>query len=117
MKKILEILQDGETGIRFNTDIDIEKNPELIAPLMCRLAMNMSFNLWGGNELSVLAIIRSLAIADLSLCVNREEMLEYLGNSSEMLCESMADARRQMAKRGVKIQVFPPNMAPCEIKS
>ena len=29
MKKILEVLQDGSGLLRFNTDIDVTKNPQM----------------------------------------------------------------------------------------
>ena len=75
MKKILEVLQYGEFDIRFNTDFDVMKNPQALEDLVPRLAMAMTTSLWGGNEMSVLAMIRSLCIADIGVSVNRKEML------------------------------------------
>ena len=59
MKKILEVLRYGENDIRFNTDIDPLKDPEIIHPTVTELAMAMMTTLWGGNEQAVLAMIRA----------------------------------------------------------
>ena len=65
MKKILEVLRYGENDIRFRTDIDPLKDPNVIHETVIELAMAMMTTLWGGNEQAVLAMIRALSIADL----------------------------------------------------
>ena len=42
MKKILEVLRYGENDIRFNTDIDPLKDPEIIHQTVTELAMALS---------------------------------------------------------------------------
>ena len=88
MKKILEVLQYGDTDIRFNTDIDVRKNPNAVMDILSRVAFAMTTSLWGGNEMSVLAMIRTLSIADLAVSVNREEMIHQLDETSAMLARS-----------------------------
>ena len=39
MKKILEVLQYGEFDIRFNTDIDVMKNPALAQHITIKSAL------------------------------------------------------------------------------
>ncbi len=73
MKKILEVLQDGDIDIRFNTDLDPVKHPNVIPNVITRTAFAMVTKLWGGNEAAVLAMIRALAIADLAVSVNRQK--------------------------------------------
>lgn len=115
MKKVLEILQYGDMDIRFDTDIKItEQN---ITDLLPKISFSMATRLWGGNEQAVLAIIRLLAIADLSLCSNREYMIRQMDEESEMLARSMQQARKQFEERGGKIIQFPPEVMPKDIKS
>ena len=112
MKKLLEVLQYGDHDIRFNTDIDVNKNPHIVEKIIPTLALTMATRLWGGNELSVLAMIRALIIADLGISVNREEMVEMMAQASEQLAHAMSEAREAMNRDGVKIQVFGPETAP-----
>ena len=117
MKKILEVLQYGDHDIRFNTDYDVKKNPEVVMDLIPKIAMAMSTPLWGGNERSVLAVIRSLTVADLGVSVNRKEMVRYLDSASKMVEQSMCEARREFERKGGKIQVFSPLIKPTGNKS
>ena len=112
MKKILEVLQYGETDIRFNTDINLPNNPLVIPEILAKVTAAMSMNLWGGNEMSVLAMIRLLAIADLSLSVNREEMLEQMGVESAVAAETFRRSIEEFNKSGSLIEVFPPSVKP-----
>ena len=115
MKKILEVLQYGENDIRFNTDV---KNVEREFPeLLTTISFNMATRLWGGNETAVLAMIRILAMADLSLSVNRKEMLRQLDLNSSLLAKSMQEARKDVEKRGGKILVVPPVGGSSKMKS
>lgn len=112
MKKILEVLQYGDHDIRFNTDYDVMKNPKALEDLVPNIAMAMTTTLWGGNEMSVLAMIRSLCIADIGVSVNRKEMLEMLDHATEHLAQAMHDAREAAIREGVRIQTFGPGVPP-----
>jgi len=117
MKKILEVLQDGEVDIRFNTDIDVLKRPSLIQEIIIKSALSMTTSLWGGNETSVLAVIRALAIADLGVSVNRKEMIRYLDMASKMVEVSLREGRKEFERRGGKALVFSPLVKPSGQKS
>lgn len=117
MKKILEVLQYGDLDIRFNTDINVQKNPNIIPETISTAAFNMVTKLWGGNELSVLAMIRALAIADLAVSVNRKEMVRYLDEASGDMARALSEARKEFEKEGGKIFAFPPEITPSAVKS
>jgi len=111
MKKILEVLQFGEFDIRFNTDLDPLKSPNTFAELPPTVAFAMATKLWGGNENAVLAVIRALAIADLSLCINRKQIIRLLDQESEALMLSLKEAQKSFEKKGGKIVVCTPEMS------
>ena len=115
MKKILEVLQYGENDIRFNTDIKNVR--ETLQSLLPVIALNMATRLWGGNEAAVLAVIRVLAVADLSLSVNRKEMIRHFDEDSLALWNNMMEAKKEFEKKGGKIAFFPPSVKPSGIKS
>lgn len=117
MKKILEVLQYGDNDIRFKTDLEVEKNPEMVLELTSKFAFAMVTTLWGGNERTVLAMIRSLAIADLAVSVNRKEMVGFLDDSSGMLAKSMQEAKQMMEREGVKFTYFAPGVQPTKMRS
>ena len=112
MKKILEVLRYGENDIRFNTDLDPRKDPEIINKTVVEVAMAMITTLWGGNEQAVLAMIRSLCIADIGVSVNRKEMIEMLDHATEHLAQAMRDAHEAMARSGITVQTFGPGVPP-----
>ena len=112
MKKILEVLQSGTGELIFNTDIDINKNPDAIPQIASMGAFSMSTSLWGGNEASVLAVLRAHTIADLSLCVHRKEIIKELEECARSLENCMNQARREFEKAGGKIATFPPDVKP-----
>lgn len=116
MKKILEVLQYGEMDIRFNTDIDVAKNPQRVMEIVTKTAFTMMTKLWGGNEMSVIAMIRALAIADLSVSENRKQMIKQLDEASEDMANSVALARKEMEKRG-GVTTFNPSVKPHPTKS
>lgn len=116
MKKILEVLLYGENDVRFNTDMNPEIHPEQIEETLLKVTMAMLTKLWGGNETAVLAMIRTLAIADLSLSVNRKEMIRYLDSQSEVLADAVRAARREMERQG-KIITFGPGIVTPKTKS
>ena len=117
MMKILEVLRYGENDIRFNTDIDPLKDPEIIHQTVIELAMAMMTTLWGGNEQAVLAMIRALAISDLGVSVNRRQMLGFLNDASGALEESLRSARKAFEESGGKVMVFGPGVPPSKSKS
>lgn len=117
LKKILEVLRYGENDIRFNTDIDPLKDPEIIHQTVIELAMAMMTTLWGGNEQAVLAMIRALAISDLGVSVNRRQMLGFLNDASGALEESLRSARKAFEESGGKVMVFGPGVPPSKSRS
>jgi len=112
MKKILEVLQYGEFDIRFNTDFNVIRNPEIVSKVICQASWAMVTTLWGGNERDVLAMIRALSIADLGVSVNRSDMIQFLDLQSKMVEDSMAEMREESEKKGEPIQFYPPGMCP-----
>lgn len=109
MKKILEVLQDSNGQLRFNTDIDVMKSPQTALDVTQSAMISMVTTLWGGNEMSVLAMIRALAIADLSVSVNQNEMIEYFRQSSKSLGEAFRFAMKDAKKQG-RVTIIPPNV-------
>lgn len=116
MKKLLEVLKYSDTDIRFNTDIDVHKNPMAVQETVISAVMCMATKLWGGNEVSVLAMIRALAIADLALSVNRKEMIQFLDEASEDYAVCFRETSAMMEKEGAA-KVYPPNFRPSGVKS
>ena len=117
MKKILEVIRYGDNDIRFRTDMDPLKDPNLIPQTISELAFAMMSTLWGGNEQAVLAMIRALAIADLAVSVNRREMIAFLDDASGMLVETLQSARKAFEETGGKIAFFGPGVKPPKTKS
>ena len=109
MKRILEVLQDGDGQLKFNTDINVWKDPMVSMDIIQNAMLSMSTTLWGGNEQSVLAMIRSLAIADLALCTNRDEMIEHLKDASGSLADAFNSVLQEEQLRG-SVTIFPPNV-------
>lgn len=117
MKKILEVLQYGDTDIRFNTDFDPIQTPNDVIGVTSNSAFAMMTKLWGGNETAVLAMIRALAIADLAVSINRKQMIDYLDEQSALLAKSIQDAMNVMENRGVKFATFSPGINPPAFKN
>lgn len=113
MKKVLEVLQYGETDIRFNTDLRFGKDDhEKYVALLVGVAVSMVTKLWGGNEEDILKVIRALAIADLAVCVNRKNMIEYLDEDSHSLSMMLKDMTEQARKHGIIVKEFAPGVKP-----
>lgn len=111
MKKLLEVIENENGEIRYNTDlkkIDMLK----LQTLSGEFAFSMMTKLWGGNETIVLAIIRNLAIADLAASVNRKEMVEFLDKASETTAKLLNKTIDEMKKSGHVIQYFAPGVKP-----
>ena len=117
MKKILEILQYGQTDIRFNTDLKPSSRPNQIPELISGVSFSMMTSLWGGNEQDVLAVIRALAIADLSVSTNRKEMIRMMDQDSEMFSRILMESHQEFVKHGGKAVLFPPEVIPSKSKS
>lgn len=117
MKKILEVLQYGDTDIRFHTDLKPSRHNNQIPDTISSVSLAMTTTLWGGNELDILAVIRALAIADLAVSVNRKEMLAYLDRASAMMAQSIKEAKELFEKHGGKIYSFAPGINPSKSKS
>ncbi len=117
MKKILEVLQYGDTDIRFNTDILNDRDFQQIPALAAQSAFTMATRLWGGNERGVLAVIRALALADLAISVNRKEMLKFYEEEAKHLATALKEAIAAFQKEGGKVQVFGPGVTPPKSKS
>lgn len=111
MKKILEVTLDEKKGLVFGTDVDVTKDPSCIIDITIMAMMAMSTTLWGGNEASVLAVIRSLCSADIALAVNRKEMIKMLDEQTKYLAASMQDTLTHFKKNGAEIHLFAPNVA------
>lgn len=116
MKKILEVHLYGENDVRFNTDFNPETRPEEVNETLTKVTLAMLTTLWGGNETAVLAMIRMLAIADLSVSVNRKQMIRLLDQESEILSQVVKEFNAKMQKEG-KLMVFGPGIMPPKIKS
>ena len=117
MKKILEVLQYGDHELRFNTDIDVSGNPDIVLDTVSRAALTMTTTLWGGNEQSVMAMIRALEIADLAASVNRKQMLRYLDKASADIAKDMKKAKREFERHGGRVITFAPGIRPQPFKS
>ena len=85
MKKILEVLQNGEGELKFNTDLNVQKDPMAIMDLTVRAMFSMATKLWGGNEQTVIAVIRSLFVADMAISIDRKTVLKGLGIEAEKM--------------------------------
>ena len=109
MKKILEVLQYGDGELRFNTDLDVQKNPMAIMDLTASAMLSMATKLWGGNEQTVIAVIRSLFVADMAISVDRETVLKGLGEESEKMGEQFMKMMKTLQDQG-KAMPFPPGM-------
>lgn len=117
MKKLLEVLQYGGMDIRFNTDVNVKKDMQLIATLPGIAGIAMMTKLWGGNEAAVLAMIRSLAIADLAVSVNRKEMIRSLDEISAETAATLLKAKEEFEKEGGQVMTFSPAVKPSDIGS
>ena len=49
MKQILEVLQCSNGELKFNTDVDVIKNPESVIDITDMAIFTMATKLWGGN--------------------------------------------------------------------
>lgn len=116
MKKILEVLQYGDGELRFNTDLDVKKDPMAIMDLTVGAMFSMATKLWGGNEQTVIAVIRSLFVADMAISVDRKVVLNGLGEESERMGEQFMKMMKDLQDQG-KAMYFPPGVQPPSSKN
>lgn len=95
MKKILEVLQYGEGDIRFDTDIDVAKNPQKAKDIIIKCVMAIKTEHFQKIDPSAMEMICALAIADLACSVNRKEMIGILDHDSSQF--------KQIVDEGLKI--------------
>ena len=117
MKKILEVLQQGDIDIRFHTDFDPVKNPNVILDTISRTAFAMVTKLWGGNEQAVLAMLRALIIADLAVCVDRKKMIRFLDEQSAIMAKTFHSAMNDMKNRGIQFTTIATGTTPPGLKN
>lgn len=111
MKKILEVLQYGEGELRFNTDLDLQKDPMAIMDITVSAMLSMATKLWGGNEQTVIAIIRSLFVADMAISTDRKTVLKGLGYEAEKMGDEFIKMMKTLQDHG-KAMSFLPGVQP-----
>ena len=111
MKKILEVLQYGEGELRFNTDLDLQKDPMAIMALTFNAMLSMATNSWGGNEQTIIAVIRSLFVADMAISTDRKTMLKGLGKEAEQMGDEFMKMMKTLQDQG-KAMTFPAGVQP-----
>lgn len=108
MRKILEVLECSNGELKFNTDVDVIKDPESAIDITGRAIFTMATKLWGGNENSVMAMIRALFMADMALSPDREIISKGLTRESKVMYEIFQKSISQCGK----VQTFPPGVTP-----
>ena len=116
MKKILEVLQNGDGELKFNTDLNVQKDPMAIMDLTVSAMFSMATKLWGGNEQTVIAVIRSLFVADMAISIDRKTVLKGLGIEAEKMGEEFIKIMKELQGQG-KAMAFPPGVQPPSSKS
>ena len=111
MKKILEVLQYGEGELRFNTDLDLQKDPMAIMDLTVSAMLSMATKLWGGNEQTVIAVIRSLFVADMAISTDRKTVLKGLGYEAEKMGDEFIKMMKTLQEQG-KAMTVPAGVQP-----
>ena len=109
MKKILEVLQNEDGELRFNTDLNVQKNPKAIMDITISAMFSMATRLWGGNEQTVIAVIRALFVADMAISVDRKIVLNGFGNEAEKMGEEFMKMMKTLYDQGKAI-TFPPGV-------
>ena len=112
MKTILKVLRYGPLDYRFETDFNPSTNPQEIIDIISGTSFTMMTKLWGGNEQAVIAMIRALSIADLSVCADRKKMIRMLDQESANMAKAHKEAKREFEKNGGKVITFCPMIQP-----
>lgn len=111
MKKILEVLECSNGELKFNTDLNVKKNPSAVMDVASSAIFTMATKLWGGNEDSVVAVIRALFVADMALSVDRGIIMHGLAQEAERMAEVFNEMMSKMVASG-KAQTFGPGVKP-----
>jgi hypothetical protein len=111
MRKILEVLECSNGELKFNTDVNVVENPEEIINITGRAIFDMATGLWGGNEHSVIAMIRAMFLADMALSPNRELLTKQLCREAKEMFQIFEGEIKKMAAQG-KAMSFPPGAGP-----
>ena len=111
MKKILEVIQCRDDGLRFNTDLDLQDDMMAVMDLAVNAMFSMATKLWGGNEQTVIAVIRALFVADMAISVDRKTVLNGLGAESEKMGEHFMKMMKELQDQG-KAMTFPAGVQP-----
>ena len=109
MKKILEVIQCNNGELRFNTDLDVKKNPMVVMDLTISAMFSMATKLWGGNEQTVIAIIRALFVADMAISVDRKVVLKGLGEEADVMGKQFMKMMKELQAQG-QAMTFPPGV-------
>jgi hypothetical protein len=109
MKKILEVTLIGRGEVKFSTDFNAETEASQLPGIIYDALWSMVTDLWGGNEASVLAMIRALSVADLAASTNRSQMIKFLDEESRVLSNILHKTMSDMDKRGIG-QTFAPGV-------
>jgi hypothetical protein len=97
--------------LKFNTDLNVKKNPSAVMDVASRAIFTMATKLWGGNEDSVVAVIRALFVADMALSVDRGIIMHGLAQEAERMAEVFNEMMSKMVVSG-KAQTFGPGVKP-----
>jgi hypothetical protein len=111
MKKILEVLESSNGELKFYTDVDVKKNPAAVMDVASSAVFTMATKLWGGQEDSVIAVIRALFVADMALSVDPRMLIHGLAQESERMAEIFNDMMSRLVAEG-KAQTFGPGVKP-----
>lgn len=109
MKKVLEVLQCSNGELKFNTDLDVKKNPMVMMDITTSAIFSMATKLWGGNEQTVIAAIRALFVADMALSPDRDVVLKGLGEHAAGLGGAFTEMMMEWQSQG-KAQAFGPGV-------
>ena len=109
MKKILEVLQDSTGELKFDTDIDVEKDPTIVMDIMSSGMFCMATKLWGGKEGSVIAAIRALFVADMAISADRDLIMKGLGKEAAHMGKIFNGMMEKLQAEG-KAQSFAPGV-------
>ena len=115
MKTILEVLQCRDGELKFNTDLDVKKNPMEVMDLTFTAIFNMATKLWGGNEQTIIAVIRALFVADMAISVDRKKVIKGLADQSEIMGEEFMKMMKTLQEQG-KVMSFSPIVQPSSSK-
>ena len=109
MRKVLEVLQSSTGELTFNTDVDVEKDATVVIDIMSSAMFSMATKLWGGNEQSVIAVIRALFVADMAISADREFIMKGIMKEAAYMGKIFNDMMASMEARGVA-QSFAPGV-------